>query len=186
MRSVDGLRIASNRVPDPEAALNAIARRIPFVSLRMRLYSAAGVQLEDRRTGAVMLGTEIWAPRRLAIGANTVIGRHCLLDARGGIRIGRSVNVTSYVQFMSAKHLVNDPDFAAEFEPITVGDRAWIALGAKVLGGVTIGEGAVVAAGAVVSADVEPFTIVGGIPARPIGERSRALRYELSYRPSWI
>ncbi|HMS72434.1 MAG TPA: hypothetical protein PKB03_05320, partial [Baekduia sp.] len=65
------------------------------------------------------------------------------------------------------------------------GDRAWVALGATVLGGVTIGEGAVVAAGAVVTKDVEPYSVVGGVPAVKIGDRSRGLRYELDYRPSW-
>ena len=152
----------------------------------MRCYALAGVRFEDPRTGVIMLGSEVWSPGRLELGAHTIIGRSCLLDARGGLRLGRSVNVTSYSRFMTAKHVVNDPDFDAAFEPILVEDRVWIALGATVLGGVTIGEGAVVAAGAVVTRDVEPFTIVGGIPARPIGSRSKELRYELSYRPNWI
>jgi maltose O-acetyltransferase len=64
-----------------------------------------------------------------------------------------------------------------------VGDRAWIGYRAIVLPGVSIGEGAVVGAGAVVSRDVPPFTIVAGNPARPIGERSRVLTYQLEYRP---
>lgn len=53
------------------------------------------------------------------------------------------------------------------------------------LGGVRIGEGAVVAANATVTADVAPFTIVGGTPAVAIGERTRDLRYHLDYRPNW-
>ncbi len=54
-----------------------------------------------------------------------------------------------------------------------------------VVGSVTIGEGAVVAAGAVVTKDVDPYMIVGGVPARPIRERARDLTYELSWRPDW-
>ena len=63
---------------------------------------------------------------------------------------------------------------------VTVGDYAWLSFRCVVLPGVTIGEGAVVAAGAVVTADVEPYTIVGGIPARRIGDRARGLTYDLA------
>jgi putative colanic acid biosynthesis acetyltransferase WcaF len=186
MRSASAIDHASRHLPPLELILNHAVNRIPLVRPRMRCYALAGVRLEDASTGVIMLGSEVWAPRRLELGAHTIVGRHCLLDARGGLRLGRSVNVTSYSRFMTAKHLVNDPDFDAVFEPIVVEDRAWIALGATVLGGVTIGEGAVVAAGAVVTSDVEPFTIVGGIPAKPIGSRNRDLRYELLYRPNWL
>jgi acetyltransferase-like isoleucine patch superfamily enzyme len=173
-------------LPPIEVVLNHVVNRIPTVGARMRCYALAGVRLEDPRTGVIMLGTEVWAPRRLRLGPHTIVGRDCLLDARGGLHLGASVNVTSYTRFMTAKHDVNDPDFDAVFEPIVVEDRAWIALGATVLGGVTIGEGAVVAAGAVVTSDVAPFTIVGGIPAQPIGSRNTDLRYELHYRPNWL
>jgi acetyltransferase-like isoleucine patch superfamily enzyme len=152
----------------------------------MRIYQAFGVRLEDPSSGVIMLRTEVYAPRRLELGRGTVVGRHCLLDARGGIRLGRDVNVSSHTRFMTAKHLIDDPGFDAEFAPAVVGDRVWIALGATILGGVTIGEGAVVAAGSVVTRDVEPFTVVGGAPARPIRQRSRDLRYHLGYRPNWL
>ncbi len=171
--------------PPPEYVLNHVVNRIPLAGPRMRAYAALGVTFEDARSSVIMLGTEVEKPSRLSIGARSIIGGRCLLDARGGLTIGRSVNITGTVRFMSAKHDVRDPDFAAVFEPIVVGDRAWVALGATVLGGVTIGEGAVVAAGAVVTKDVAPYAIVGGTPAVQLGERPRGLRYELGYRPNW-
>jgi maltose O-acetyltransferase len=132
-----------------------------------------------------MLGTEIVRPDRLVLGRNTIVGPHCLIDARGGVQLGDNVNVGGHTRFMTAKHKVQDPDFGDEYGPAIVGDRVWIALGATVLGDVRIGEGAVVAANATVTRDVAPYTIVAGTPAQPIGERTRELRYELSYRPNW-
>jgi acetyltransferase-like isoleucine patch superfamily enzyme len=173
-------------LPSREFLLNHVVNRIPLVGTRMRAYARLGVDFEDVRTTAIMLGTEVWNAQGLRIGADSVIGRDCLLDARGGIVLGRSVNVSTHTRFMTAKHLVNSPGFEAEFTPAVVGDRVWIALGATVLGGVTIGEGAVVAAGAVVTSDVAPYTIVGGVPARAIAERTRDLRYELNFRPDWL
>jgi acetyltransferase-like isoleucine patch superfamily enzyme len=152
----------------------------------MAAYARLGVDLEDHRTGVIMLGTHIFAPKNLRIGRNTAIGRDCVLDARGyGIQIGQNVNISSYSRFQPGKHKLDDPDFAGEKGHIAVGDRAWIAQGAMVVGSVTIGEGAVVAAGAVVTKDVDPYMIVGGVPARPIRERARDLPYELSWRPDW-
>ena len=55
--------------------------------------------------------------------------------------------------------------------PVNIGNDCWICHGAILLGGVTIGDGAVVGAGAVVTKDVAPYTIVGGIPAKPIKQR---------------
>ena len=79
------------------------------------------------------------------------------------------------------QHDYNDPDFKlknGKRGPIRIGDRAWIGPNVIILHSVTIGEGAVVAAGAVVTKDVPPYTLVGGVPAKVIGERNRRLRYE--------
>jgi hypothetical protein len=179
-------RLVLTWAPKPEYLLNHWVNRIPLVRLRMRAYQIFGVRFEDFGTTTIMLGTEVWSPRRLRLGAGTVVGRWCLLDARGGLTIGRNVNVSSYTRFMTAKHMVDSLEFAAQLDEIHVGDRAWIAMGATVLGGAHIGSGAVVAAGAVVTKPVEAFTIVGGVPAAEIGRRPENLEYMLTYRPNWI
>ena len=170
-------------LPPPDTLVNAVVPRIPFAPARMAAIRLAGGRVDP--SAIVMLGTELWSVRRIEIEARSIVGRHCLLDARGGIRLGRDVNVSSYTRMMTAKHVIDDPRFVAAFDPIAIGDRVWVAMGATILGGVTIGEGAVVAAGAVVTADVEPYAVVGGTPARKLRERSRDLDYELDYRPAW-
>jgi acetyltransferase-like isoleucine patch superfamily enzyme len=177
---------ARGLVPPGEYLMNTFAAHLPLLKPRMRGYQAFGVHFEDIDTTTIMLATEVFNPKGLSVGAHTIIGRRCLMDCRGSeITLGRNVNFGSQVVFVCAKHDIQSPTFAHSYAPIVVHDYAWISLRATVLGGVTVGEGAVVAAGAVVTSDVEPYTVVGGIPARPIGERTRDLRYELLHRPNW-
>jgi putative colanic acid biosynthesis acetyltransferase WcaF len=172
-------------LPPEDWLLNHVVCRMPLVASRMSWYARFGVDLEDHRTGVIMLGSQVHEAKRLRVGRNCAIGKQCVLDARGDITIGRDVNISSHAQLQTAKHLIDDPDFAHDYSPIVIGNRAWVAEGAMVLGGVTIGEGAVVAARSVVTKDVAPFSVVGGVPAQPIRERSRDLRYHLSWRPNW-
>ena len=121
--------------------------------------------------------TELLFPKGLLIRENTTIGWFTLLDARGGIYLGNKVTVASYVKFITGTHDTNSPNFKASFSPIIIDDYAWICTGATICSNVHIWEGAVVAAWAVVTRDVAPYTIVGGIPAKKIGERCKNLDY---------
>ena len=71
----------------------------------------------------------------------------------------------------NSEHDINDPFFKAREEEVIIEDYVFIGPRVTILPGVTVGKGAVVAAGAVVTEDVTPFAIVGGIPAKVIGER---------------
>jgi len=124
------------------------------------------------------LSTHIRRINWLRIGDYTYINRECILDAAGGLTIGNNVSISYRCNIMSGGHDANSKKFSADHRPIVIKNYVWIGVGATILRGVTIGEGAVVAAGAVVTKDVKPYTIVGGIPAKVIGTRERDLDYK--------
>lgn len=173
-------------LPPREYVINQFVSRVPWTSLRIAAYARLGVRFEAPRTSTILLGTDVHAPRQISIGGNSIVGRRCLLDGRGRLTIGRNVNISSYCLIVTGGHDPYDDNFRGYTAPIVIEDRVWIATGATVLAGVTIGEGAAVAAGALVNRDVEPFTVVGGVPAQEIGRRPETLDYELDYRRNYI
>jgi acetyltransferase-like isoleucine patch superfamily enzyme len=112
---------------------------------------------------------------RVSIGAGTYIETGCLLSTAGGLLIGDNVWLSPGVWLVTCSHDMDDPAFAEIYAPIVIDDRAWIGTGAMVLGGVTIGAGAVVQPGAVVTQDVAPHSIVGGVPATVVGTRAATM-----------
>lgn len=119
--------------------------------------------------------------RTVFLSGGAIVGDNVILDARKGLTIGRNVNFSSNVSVYTLQHNHRSPDFSCDFGDrkmsVEIGDRAWLGSNVVVLPGVTIGEGAVCCAGCVVTKDVEPFTVVAGIPAKKVGERPRQLDY---------
>jgi len=114
-------------------------------------------------------------------GADLHVAAGAYLDARGGLTIGRHVLIGPNTVIVTSQHHWTDPSLPItaqghQMGPVDIGDDVWIGANVVVTPGVRIATGAVVGAGAVVTADVAPYTIVGGVPARPIGERPRPER----------
>jgi acetyltransferase-like isoleucine patch superfamily enzyme len=154
---------------------------IPLHQIRRFVYKSLGAEIGKHVV--FHFRTEVRGLQRLKIGDGTIIGDNALLAAQWGLTIGKNVNLSSNVSIYSGAHDHRDPYFrctAATTRPITIGDRVWIGSNAIILTGVHIGEGAVVCAGCVVTKDVEPYTVVAGIPARKVNERPRDLRYEFN------
>jgi acetyltransferase-like isoleucine patch superfamily enzyme len=149
---------------------------IPILFIRKGYYKIFGISIGKKTV--INMNQYIMIPGKIAIGNNSHINRGCLLDGRGGLIIGNSVSISHYVSIVTGSHDVNDPCFGGIFLPIAIENYVWIGVNATILQGVRIGEGAVVAAGSVVTKDVEPYTIVGGIPAHKIGVRNRELDYK--------
>ena len=150
---------------------------VPSHFVRRGFYYIVGFRI-SRKT-VVYSGLEIRSPYQVKIKPNTIIGHDCVLDGRNKITIGSNVNLSSGVWIWTLQHDPQSSSFGTVGGAVTIHDYVWISCRTVILPNVTIGEGAVVAAGAVVTADVEPYSIVGGIPAKKIGERNKDLNYNL-------
>lgn len=108
---------------------------------------------------------------KMIIGSGTWIGQQCFLHSAGGITIGCNVGIGPGVKIITSAHDLSYREMPIlhspiEFAPVIIEEGADIGVGAILLPGVRVGQGAQVAAGAVVTADVAPYAIVGGVPAR--------------------
>ena len=123
-------------------------------------------------------------PRNISIGDNVIINKSVMLDGRGAeLIIGDSVDIAQETNIWTLEHDVNDPNHKVEPGKVVIEDHVWIASRVTILPGVHIGRGAVVASGSVVTKDVLPMAIVGGVPAKIIGQRENPLTYTHNYRP---
>ena len=157
---------------------------IPFHHIRRFCYRLAGVKIGAGST--LHMGTRFYKPANIRIGKDTIIGEGAVLDGRAPLRIGDHVDLATEVMIYNAQHDVHSEDFHAETGEVTIEDYVFIGPRVTILPGVIIGKGAVVAAGAVVTKNVEPLTIVGGVPAKVIGERkNKDLHYRLG-RAAWF
>ena len=110
---------------------------------------------------------------RIKIGKDSLVGEYSVIRGQGGVCIGDRVYTSPFTQIIAVNHVFDDPDrpFVEQgitAEGITIEDDVWLGAGAIITDGVRVGKGAVVAAGAVVTQDVPPHTVVGGVPAKPI------------------
>jgi maltose O-acetyltransferase len=153
------------------------------------------------------MGCRFLNGRKVFLGVRNIINFGCLFDGRKfQIRTGSNVSIGPEATILTLGHDPRSATFADRGGDVVIGDRVWIGYRAIVLPGVKIGEGAVVGAGAVVTKNVEPYTIVAGNPARKVGVRIfgkaeklksesgnlndtslevRGFEYELDYRP-WL
>lgn len=109
------------------------------------------------------------------IGKNSLVGEYTVIRGQGGVHIGDRVYTSPFSQVIAVNHVFDDPEkpFVEQgitAEGITIEDDVWIGASAIITDGVRIGKGAVIAAGSVVTKDVQPHTVVGGVPAKVLRE----------------
>lgn len=112
----------------------------------------------------------------IEVGRSLSINTGALLDGRGGIRIGDYVMIGPYTVIVSSYHQYKQVEVPMStrdhiMAAVVIEDDVWIGAHAFIMGNVRLNKGSVVAAGAVVTGDVPEYKIVGGIPAKIIGDR---------------
>jgi acetyltransferase-like isoleucine patch superfamily enzyme len=142
------------RMREPKrVTMGARAMIFPYAYLK-----CAGGSIEIGENSSIGDYSYINSARRVCVGRNVLIAPSChITDANHGLSADRPIRVQPRVA-----------------SPVHIADDVWLGAGAKVLSGVELGEGAIVAAGAVVTEDVPPGAIVGGVPARFIRWRAES------------
>ncbi|HBC72913.1 MAG: Acetyltransferase [Candidatus Amesbacteria bacterium GW2011_GWB1_47_19] len=165
-----GIRISNWSLDFRLMLLHMINDNLPSHSIRNWMFTLAGGRIGP---GSVIhMQARYFQPSGIRIGQDSIIGYRAFLDGRAPLIIGDHVDIASEVMIYNSEHDLADPGFTATNSPVKIGDYVFIGPRAIIMPGVTVGRGAVIAGGAVVTKDVPEFTIVAGVPAKPIGERS--------------
>lgn len=153
-------------------AWGGLAKWMPyFLGRKWRVMLLRCFGMRDRGRVSFFPSVKVWAPWNLELGSYVAIDDEVYLYSAAKITIGTKVAISREAFLCTASHDITKANRPLMVAPIMVADGVWIGARAIILPGVTIGEGAVVAAGAVVTKDVEPWTVVGGNPAKVIKER---------------
>lgn len=160
---------------------NVVINKVPSRHFRKWFYKLLGAKIG--KNTVICRRVEILLPKGLQLSNNVAVGWFAELDARGGIVIDHDTNIASHVKLITGSHDIDDSEYIANFFPIHIGHHCWLGTGAIVLQNVNIGDGAVIAAGAVVTKDVPPFEVWGGIPAKFIRKREKLTSYHIEGAP---
>ena len=175
-----GTKIIHRRTPE-SAAMVANTRRAMAITARLNRLTFNDTE-EVRALFSELIGKKVDESfvlippfytahgNEIRVGRNVFVNQNCTFYDLGGLDIGDEVLIGPNVSIITSGHPLEPSQRRAVTigKPIVIERNVWIATGAIIIGGVTVGENSVVAAGSVVTKDVPPNTLVGGNPARVI------------------
>jgi acetyltransferase-like isoleucine patch superfamily enzyme len=160
---------------------NSFVSHIPFYFAR-HFYLKRILRIRIGMNTAIHTGCFITG-RNIEIGDNSVINRNSYIDGRGKLVIGSNVSISPHAYIITLGHDPQSSTFEAVSGDVSINDFAWIGARVTILPGVAIGKGAVIGAGAVVTKNIDEFSIAAGIPAEKKGTRNKNLDYSPAYFP---
>ena len=148
---------------------------LAFPSYTLRHWFLKKLHLKIGNNSNVLRNVKIITPQNIEIGNNCVINPNVLLDGRGGkIIIKNNVDIAREVNIWTLEHDPHNDYHETKGGNVIIEDFVWIASRATILPNIKIGKGAVIATGAVVTKDVPPMCIVGGVPAKIIAYKDES------------
>ncbi len=180
MRNDDHTKIIYSRTPE-SAAMLANVKRAMAVTAKLNCLTLDDAD-EIRALFGELIGKRVdesfilippfytAGGDEIRVGKNVFVNQNCTFYDLGGLDIADDVMIGPNVSIITASHPL-EPSRRRSVtigKPILIEKNVWIAAGATIIGGVTVGENSVIAAGSVVTKDVPPNTLVGGNPARVI------------------
>ena len=148
---------------------------------RFRIFVLRCFRMKIGKHCAICRNVDIRSPYRIEIGEHCTVNKRVVLDGRGGVKIGKNVDIAQDVNIWSLQHDYNSPTYSTNSGIVVIEDYVWLASRVTVLPGVTIGRGAVIGTCSVVTKDIPPMSIAVGNPAKVIGRRDDCLEYELGH-----
>src|SRR5215469_7805358 len=180
MSNADGTKIIYRRTAESAAMLANVQRAMAITAAlnRLTFHDADQIRaLFSQLIGKPVDESFVLIPPfytaggdEIRVGHNVFVNQNCTFYDLGGLDIGDDVMIGPNVSIITSSHPLEPSQRRAHVvaRPIVIEKNVWIAAGATIIGGVTVGENSVVAAGSVVTKDVPPNTLIAGNPARAV------------------
>lgn len=165
--------------------LNSVISHIPCWTIRKYIYILLGMKID--KGSRICMRTRIMEPWNIVIGRNTIINEACIIDGRGGLRIGSNCSISAEAIIYTASHKTDSNDFGYFEEETVIGDGVWIGARTVILPGSVIEDYVVIGACSVVICGIyQSNAIYVGIPAKKKKNRDitdmKDLKHKMVFR----
>lgn len=165
--------------------LNSFVSHIPFWTIRKAIYILFGLKIG--RGSRICMRTRIMEPWHIIIGKNTIVNEACILDGRGGLKIGNNCSVSVESILYTASHISDSKDFEYYEKNTEIGNGVWIGVRAVILPGAMVEDNVVIGACSVVTGGVnDSNSVYAGMPAKKKKSRNvleiKDLNHKMMFR----